>query len=626
MKYIVILLTIIFFATTSFAQYKESNNTELILESISDEVPQLGKTVSFSISNIELFEFLRALGVSNKLNLNIDPTLKSQIAINFTDVTIKDLLLYLCNEYGLDLLVTGNIITISKHPEYQPPPEPIVPKVAKIIYNDSTKYLSYDLQNDTLNAVLKKITDLTDFNVLTQSSLKNTLVYGYIKDMPVSKAISELAEMNNLSFVKKDSSTFYIQSQIVKNDNHISDEKNVDGLILKTNKIDSVISISAKNVSINKILSSVSKDLNINYFLLSEITGNITLSIENIDFANFIRLLLNNSEYSYKKVDNLNLYLIGEKKADEIRYAQVYNMKHRIVSNVVEKVPSSLKKNIEILTAEDLNSLIVTGPQPAVNEVFFFLEQIDKVIPVINIELIILDIRKTHAVSTGIIAGVDNSKNKSSYTSVFPSVDVSLGASTINNIIDGVNGTGLVNLGKVTPDFYVGLKASEDNGNLRIRSTPKLATLNGKEATMTIGETRYYIEQTTNVITTQSTTTVTGINYKELQANFGITIKPIVSGDEQITLDIAVEQSTFTEQATKNGPYGRLTRSFKSSVRVKNNDMILLGGLEEKNQSDAGNGFPVLSRIPIIKWLFSSRSNSSKKSKLVILIHPTVFY
>src|SRR5690606_23475338 len=112
---------------------------------------------------------------------------------------------------------------------------------------------------------------------------------------------------------------------------------------------------------------------------------------------------------------------------------------------------------------------------------------------------------------------------------------------------------------------------------------------------MTIGETRYYLEQTTNVITTQSTTTVNARIFKELQANLNITIKPIVSGDEQITLEISVEQATFTEQFTKDGPYGQLTRNFKSSVRVRNNELILLGGLEEKSNNDAGQGFPVLS-------------------------------
>jgi type IV pilus assembly protein PilQ len=51
-----------------------------------------------------------------------------------------------------------------------------------------------------------------------------------------------------------------------------------------------------------------------------------------------------------------------------------------------------------------------------------------------------------------------------------------------------------------------------------------------------------------------------------------------------------------------------------------------LGGLEEKVKNDAGNGVPVLARIPIIKWLFSKRKREDSKQKLTILIKPTVIY
>lgn len=619
------ILLLVIKSNNAYCQEKYSSN-DILLESISDDIPQLKKKVSFSTSNIELYEFLRALGTNNKINLNIDPKLKDEIAVNFADVTIKDLLVHLCAEYNLDLNITGNIISITKHFVAPPLPKPVTPKEPSITYDSITNAITVDLQNDTLSSVMKKITELTGYNILIQSKIKQTLISGYIKKMSPDNTINELATVNNLMVTQKDSTTYHLQeiSNLSTNSSLNNENEAVDGLTLTTNGIDSIMTLKAINVPLKTIIGSVAKKLNKNYYLFTEMEGNKNLKVDNIDFDNFLKMIFNSTDYSFKITNGV--YLIGSKKHEDIHHAEIYKMKHRTLANVVEKIPSDLKKGVEIMSVEELNSIIITGTKTSVAETIFFLEQIDKAIPVINIELIILDIRKSHSITTGIKAGIDNSKTTSSYASVFPSIDMTLSANTINNIIDGINGTGLVNLGKVTPSFYVDLKASEDNGYLKIRSTPRLSTLNAKEATMTIGETRYYIEQTTNVITTQSTTTVTGINYKELQANFGITIKPIVSGDEQITLDISVEQSTFTEQTTKDGPYGRLTRSFKSSVRVLNNDMILLGGLEEKNNSNAGNGLPLLSRVPILKWIFSSRSQSSKKSKLVILIHPTVFY
>jgi type IV pilus assembly protein PilQ len=616
--------------TCSMLCAQESNarieSIKIRLEGLSDDIPQLQNKVSFSVSGVSLYEFLRALGTNNKLNLDINPSIDTRIAVNFSNVKIADLLLYLCEQYDLQIYNSGSILSIGKYyiapPEAVPPP----PKVPDISYDSVNGLLSFDLQMDTLGDVFRRITELSGVNIITPAKFQNHLISGYLKNVVIAEAVKELAYINNFTLRIKDSTTFYLEDPAEKPQS--ANAGNVvplpAGLQLTTNKKDSVISVYASNVPISDILAAVARELNINYFVFSEIKGSADLKTGSMDFNTFLRYLFNATDFTFKQ--NNGIYLIGERGEEAIRTVEVYPFQYRTVLKVLEQIPSDLKKGLEMIPVVDMNSLIVAGSNPAVRELKDFLRQIDKVVPVVNIELIILDVRTSHGISTGIMAGLDDKVKTSSYSSVFPNLDMTLSANTINNIIDGINGTGLVNLGKVVPGFYVSLKASEDNGSLKIRSTPRLSTLNGNEAQMTIGETRYYAEQTTNVITTQSTTTVNSRIFKELQANFAIIIKPIVSGDEQITLDISVEQSTFTEQFTKDGPYGRLTRSFKSSLRVKNNDMILLGGLEEKNVNDAGQGLPVLSRIPILKWLFSSRSNSAKKSKLVILIHPTVFY
>ncbi|MBL4655822.1 MAG: hypothetical protein JKY33_08370 [Bacteroidia bacterium] len=105
-----------------------------------------------------------------------------------------------------------------------------------------------------------------------------------------------------------------------------------------------------------------------------------------------------------------------------------------------------------------------------------------------------------------------------------------------------------------------------------------------------------------------------------------IQIKPLVSGDEQVTLDIKVELSNFTGTVTTNAPPATATRQFESIIRVKNNEMIMLGGLEEVEQSDDNSGTPFLSRIPVLKWIFSSKTKSKRSTKLNIFIKPTIVY
>ena len=114
--------------------------------------------------------------------------------------------------------------------------------------------------------------------------------------------------------------------------------------------------------------------------------------------------------------------------------------------------------------------------------------------------------------------------------------------------------------------------------------------------------------------------------YKPLTADLSVTITPVISADEHVTLDIKVKSSSFTQRVGTTGPYGSINRDFSSKIRVKNSETIILGGLEEYTDSQASSGIPLLSRIPIIKWFFSSRSKDKKKNKLVILVKPTVIY
>jgi type IV pilus assembly protein PilQ len=294
--------------------------------------------------------------------------------------------------------------------------------------------------------------------------------------------------------------------------------------------------------------------------------------------------------------------------------------------SILTIVPDEIKKDLDIKIDKELNSFLVNGPAANIERFESFIKYIDKAVPVILIEVMLLEINKSATVETGINAGIGDKPVTTSGT-VFPNGDLNLGAQTINNIIDGFSGFGSLNIGKVVPNFYVSLKAMETNGNLKIRSSPRLSTLNGHKAFLSIGETTYYVVTNQNFYGSQIPTTSEVKNYQPIDAELSVTIMPLVSGDGQITLDIKVIQSSFNGQKVdKNAPPGINSREFTSIIRVKDQDLIVLGGLEESTKNDSGTGVPVLSRIPIIKWLFSSRTRQDSKKKLTVLIKPTVIY
>lgn len=293
---------------------------------------------------------------------------------------------------------------------------------------------------------------------------------------------------------------------------------------------------------------------------------------------------------------------------------------------IVSIIPDEVKSELDIRVDYELNSFFVSGPSANIDRFKKFLKEIDKPVPVVLIEVMIIEVRKSATVETGISWGIGDSSVKTS-GKLFPEADVTLGANTVNKIIGGFDGFGSFNIGKVIPEFFANIKAMEENGNLKIRSTPKLSTLNGHRANLSIGETTYYVVTNQNFFGSQIPTTSEVRNYQPIDAELAVSIKPLVSGDGQVTLDINVIQSDFSgERIEDDAPPGLTSREFSSIIRMQNQDLAILGGLEEKVKNDSGSGVPFLARVPVIKWLFSKRKREDTKQKLTILIKPTVIY
>lgn len=629
-----LLFALFLFATVAKAQDERYTTIENKMKEIAATTPGLNEKVELSVNGVTIQEFIRGLALTNNLNVSIDANLTSKIYNNFSNVSVSDVLIFLVKKYDLDLAFVGNIMSFT---QYTAPPAIIptikyVPKDIKISYDKANNLLSLDLAQDSLAMVVKEITRVSEKNVVFAPDLASKLVSGYIQNMPFNSAMDKFAFANYLKVTPSEDNAYLIekadaaapatQNATAKTGaNKYSN--NVQGIDLKSDGSNR-ITVEAINAPISDLLAAASKELKVNYFLFVEPKGNTSLNIKDETYDSFLSHLFNGTEYSFKKEGEI--YLIGERNLEGLRSTKVISLKYRTVEKVIDYIPADLKKGVEIKTFNDQNSLIVCGSQPRIEEIQAFLREIDRVVPVISIEVMILDINNSHTVSAGIKAGLGTAPTKTE-GSLYPSLDLRLGANSINSVIDGINGTGIVNLGKVTPNFYMSLQLMEQNGDVKINSTPLLSTLNGNEAKMSIGETRYYRENNTNTITTQSTTTVQSIVYKPLEAKFSMSINPIVSGDEQITLEISVTQSTFTNQSGPEGsPFNQSSRDFKSLIRVKNQEMIMLGGLDNENKSETGSGLPLLSRIPILKWIFGIHTKTKSKSKLTIFIKPTVIY
>ena len=65
-------------------------------------------------------------------------------------------------------------------------------------------------------------------------------------------------------------------------------------------------------------------------------------------------------------------------------------------------------------------------------------------------------------------------------------------------------------------------------------------------------------------------------------------------------------------------------RSVKTTVLVRNGDTIIIGGLLRDNVGEASSKVPLLGDIPILGWLFKSKTSNTTKTNLLLLMTPTI--
>jgi len=180
---------------------------------------------------------------------------------------------------------------------------------------------------------------------------------------------------------------------------------------------------------------------------------------------------------------------------------------------------------------------------------------------------------------------------------------ITIAGVTVNNI------SAIVNAVKTDEDF-------------RILSTPQVLTTDNEEARITVGENRPY--------QTRSTTDVSGGTFESFEyRDVGkiLKITPHVTEGRlvrmQINLEVTAIDQTATALTSTTLPV-TLKRTVDTTVIVRDNQTIVIGGLIDDTTTSSETKVPVLGDIPILGWLFKDRSESTVKTNLYIFLTPRV--
>jgi MSHA biogenesis protein MshL len=171
-------------------------------------------------------------------------------------------------------------------------------------------------------------------------------------------------------------------------------------------------------------------------------------------------------------------------------------------------------------------------------------------------------------------------------------------------------------------------------GNARVLSSPRVATLHNQKAVIKAGTDEFFVTGVeSNTTTGTSTSTSREVKLTPFFSGIALDVTPQIDADDRVILHIHPSVSDVrdqTKRVTVGGETDELplavseVRESDSVVKARSGQLIVIGGLMRNTRREQNYGTPLLSSIPGVGNLFKSRRNTDIKTELVILLRPVV--
>ncbi len=286
----------------------------------------------------------------------------------------------------------------------------------------------------------------------------------------------------------------------------------------------------------------------------------------------------------------------------------------------------------QIVSIDAQNVLLVYGTDEGIRQLNEIIDFLDRPIRQVEIESQFIDISVSDAKAFGLQFYNRNS--------ILNTDDEDEDNGTINptnalGVLPGLSG-GASTLIFTRGSFQTRLQALAQSGRARIINSPRVTTMNNLTASLVS-------QQQTPVVLTSSDTGIGGQVGESQNAFFlttmiGIQVTPTIQNDDTITVFLTPQVSVQSQTPTFGGSSNSgdddddddsnaassipsVSSQFVTTVaNVKDNDVIVLGGLRTRTQNIARSRIPILSKIPLIGRLFRSTNTTDVDRELVIFL------
>ncbi|OQS47332.1 type IV pilus secretin PilQ [Chromobacterium violaceum] len=413
------------------------------------------------------------------------------------------------------------------------------------------------------------------------------------------------------------------------------------------------LSLNFQNIEVRTVLQVIAEFTGLNVVTSDSVTGNITLRLKDVPWDQALDLILQSKGLDQRRNGNIiqiaprDELLARDKQVQEARQqlatleplrSETFVLRYRSAEDFKKvldgdnnsgKKESLLSERGSVLIDPKTNTLIVNDIGTAIDKIRDVIAKTDIPVKQVLIEARIVEatdnwerdlgIKLTYdrMDPKGIISGNPLGTNVNNVTNLNTNQPyvIQTTPAGVNLPISNPSGT-LSALYNVGHSVILGLELqamqAEDKG--RIISSPRVMTADRQEASIEQGTEIPYQEA--------SSSGATSVSFKK--AVLRLNVKPQITPDNHVIMDITVNKDSANFQQTVNGTPSLSTEKITTQVLVDNGGTVVLGGIYQQQLNDVINKVPFLGDIPLLGALFRSSQKIDKRSELLIFITPKV--
>jgi type IV pilus assembly protein PilQ len=567
---IVILLSALLLININGLLLAEETNTAMNPENL----------VTLTVRGADIKDVLVMLTEQSGINLVPDETVQGQVTIDLRKVDIQEALRTLTIAYGYRFdKIAENIYLVSRE-GYNPP--------AEIDYRDGR--LTLKVENGDVREIINEIARKAGINIIMDSQVQGA-VSANLNKVPLEIGLMSFLQANGFSLSKSNDIYRVLMTGQGGPQNNLA-----------ISIVDGLVSIDVQQVDLGEVLRTISRLGNLNMVLFSGVRDVVDLKLESVPVKEAIDIILSGTRFTYRYIEGV--YLVGEKSASSPASAllttnELIPLEYLQAETLPQLLPNSFPaSNVKVI--KEQNALLVTGTQSEIEFLKEYISKIDTKIPQIVVDALIIEFSRNQNESPGIKLGMNYGDEKE--TVLF---DSALGQITYKSVLE------------LPEDFYLKINYLVNKGDATVKARPNITTMNGQQARIDVGTVQYYKVINTDEDGNDET------RYQSINAGVTLEVTPWVSSTGEITLKLKPTVSNIGGAATE-GPPQISRREVSTTVRVKDGQTIVIGGLIQDVGSNSQSRVPILGDIPYLGAFFRSDNNNINQTEMVIYITPHV--